>query len=339
MALSKAFDKKNILVTGGAGFIGSHLCERLVHENAHVICLDNFLNLSPVNIEHLLMNEDFVFINVDINEPFDLETFRELEKFKVRFQGIQEIYHLACPTSAKQFDQYKMQTLFANSRAMRHVLEVAVKYSSHTVFGSSAVVYGPRSQEKFQFEESDLGTFDHLSPRACYDEGKRFAETVCQTYTDVYRVDVKLARIFRTYGPRLKLNDGQMINDFIVSAMKGEDLVIYGDEDFKTSLTYVSDIVDGLVKLMMAPQGTCAVNLGTEYEYALTDVAEKIIAMMDSSSKIRFEEPIQFMTPLGIPNLSKAKETLGWFPLVTLDDGLRQTIDFTVANQGRMGIV
>lgn len=339
MALSKAFDKKNILVTGGAGFIGSPLCERLAHENAHVICLDNFLNSTPVNIEHILMNEDFVFLNTDVNEPLDLESFRELERFKVRFQGIQEIYHLACPTSAQNFDKYKMQTLRSNSDGMKTILDIATKYSSKVVFSSSAVVYGPRTEDKKMFSEDDLGVYNHLSPRACYDEGKRFAETMCATYVEQFRLDVKIARIFRSYGPRLKLNDGQMINDFISSALKGEDLIIYGDEKFQTSLTFVTDIVDGLVKLMVAPAGTGVVNLGTDYEYDLVDVAKKVITAMQSSSKIRFEDPLPFITELGIPDLRKAKEVLGWFPLVTLDEGLKHTIEYTVANQGRMGIV
>lgn len=339
MALSKAFEKKNVLVTGGAGFIGSHLCERLVHENAQVICIDNFSNAKPMNIEHILGLQDFVFINADITSPLELGTFRELERFNVRFQGIQEIYHLACPTSAAQFNEFKIQTLHTTTDGTRNVLDMAVKFQSKVVLASSSVVYGPRTASKDQFAEYDLGLVDHLGPRACYDEGKRFAETMCATYHDVYRVDAKMARIFRTYGPRLKLNDGQMVNDFVVSALKDEDLIIYGDKDFKTSLTFVTDIVDGLIKLMAAPEGTGAVNLGTDYEFPMVEVAERIASMMKSKSKIRFEEPLAFMSELGIPNLSKAKETMGWFPLTTLEEGLRQTIEYTIANQGRLGLV
>ncbi|MAG11997.1 MAG: hypothetical protein CMI52_04305, partial [Parcubacteria group bacterium] len=170
MALSKAFEKKNILVTGGAGFIGSHLCERLVHENAHVICLDNFLNSTPANIEHILTNQDFAFLNVDVNDHFDLDSFQELERFKIKFQGIQEIYHLACPTSAKNFDQYKIDTLRANSDGAKNILDLAVKHKSKVVIASSSVVYGPRTPDRFQFQEDSEGIVNHLSPRACYDE-------------------------------------------------------------------------------------------------------------------------------------------------------------------------
>ena len=327
-----------IIITGATGFIGSHLCERLVHENAHVICLDNFLNSTPANIEHILTNQDFAFLNVDVNDNFDLDSFQELERFKIKFQGIQEIYHLACPTSAKNFDQYKIDTLRANSDGAKNILDLAVKHKSKVVIASSSVVYGPRTADRFQFQEDSEGIVNHLSPRACYDEGKRFVETMGSTYADVYRLDVKLARIFRTYGPRLKLDDGQMLTDFIVKALAGEDLVIYGDENFKTSLTFVSDVVDGMMKLMAAPAGTGAMNFGTDYEYNLVDVAKKIIEETKSQSKIVHEPPLPFITELGIPDLVKAKETIGWFPLVTLDDGLKQTIDYTIANQGRLGI-
>lgn len=339
MALSKAFEKKNVLVTGGAGFIGSHLCERLIHENAQVICIDNFMNSKPINIEHILGIQDFVFINADVTAPLELASYRELERFNIRFQGVQEIYHLACPTSATQFNDYKIQTLHTTTDGTRNVLDLAVKFQSKVVFASSSVVYGPRTASKAQFAEYDLGLVDHLGQRACYDEGKKFGETMCATYRDVYRVDAKMARIFRTYGPRLKLNDGQMINDFVVSALKGEDLIIYGDKDFKTSLTFVTDIVDGLIKLMAAPDGTGAVNLGTDYEFTMVEVAERILKLMKSTARVRFEDPLAFMTELGLPNLSKAKDVMGWFPLTTLDEGLRQTIDYTIANQGRLGLV
>lgn len=339
MALSKAFEKRNVLVTGGAGFIGSHLCERLIHENAQVICIDNFMNSKPINIEHILGIEDFVFINADITQPIELEKYRELERFNIKFQGIQEIYHLACPTSVKRFEEFKIQTLRANSDGMRNVLDLAVKNEAKVVFASSCVVYGPRSYSKFKFGETDLGSVDQLSNRACYDEGKKFAETMCATYSDVFRLDVRIARIFRTYGPRMMVADGQMINDFVAAALKGEDVIINGKKDFKSSLTFVTDVVDGLIKLMQAPKGTGAVNLGTEYEYLVEEVAQKIIQRMGSKSRIRFEDPLPFLSELGIPDLTKAKDVMGWFPLTTIDEGLKQTIDYTVANQGRLGIV
>jgi len=324
------FGKKNVLVTGGAGFIGSRLCEVLLKKNK-VICLDDLSNSKISNIEHLLKDPDFEFIKVNINNIFNLEDFPELEKFKIKFQGIQEIYHLACPTSAKNFNQFKMETLFANSIGTRHILDLAVKYNSRVLFGSSSVVYGPRKSDDEQIKEDDLGLVNNLSQRACYDEGKRFAETMFVTYAQVYKLDARVARIFRTYGPRLKLFDGQMITDFIIDALHGNDLVIYGDENFSSSLMFVDDAVDGLIKVMAAASLSGPVNLGEDRVYKLTDIANFIINLLNSKSKIRFEKPLFFITQLGIPNITRAKEELQWMPVTKLEDGLKKTIDYTVA--------
>lgn len=336
MPKTPIFGKKNVLVTGGAGFIGSHLCEALLRNNK-VICLDDFSNSHVENIEHLLKDPDFEFIRMNINNPFNLEDLPELEKFKIKFQGIQEIYHLACPTSAKNFDQFKLETLLANSLGMRQILDLAVKYNSKVVFGSSSVIYGPRRSDTDKIKESEWGTVDNLSPRSCYDEGKRFAETMCATYSQIYNLDVRIARIFRTYGPRLKLFDGQMVTDFIVDALRGNDLVIYGDETFSSSLTYVGDIIDGLIKLMEVSKVSGPINLGAENVYLLKDVAEFIIKSVNSNSKIRFEKPLVFITSLGLPNIDKAKEELSWFPVVSLEEGLKKTIDYTIAHEKMVG--
>src|SRR3989339_1898629 len=223
------FEKKNVVVTGGAGFIGSHLCERLLRE-AKVICLDDFSNSDSSNISHLLQYPDFEFIKCDVNEKLDLEKYPELEKFKVKFQGIQEIYHLACPTSPLDFEKLKMQSLWANSSSMINTLDLAVKYKAKYIFASSSVVYGNATEEKNVFKETDQGIVDHLSPRACYDEGKRFAETCVEMYRQVYGLDAKVARVFTTYGPHMKLFEGQMIPDFIINALEGKNLTINGDE-------------------------------------------------------------------------------------------------------------
>jgi UDP-glucuronate decarboxylase len=326
------FEKKNVIVAGGAGFIGSHLCERLL-KDSHVICIDNFVGSSERNIDLFLRNPDFEFIRHDLSEPLDLEKFTELERFKIKFQGIQEIYNLACPTSAKKFDKIKIQTLAANSLAIKNIMELALKYGAKVVHASTSVVYGPRTPKKEMFAETDLGTVDHLSPRGCYDEGKRFAETVVETYRQVYSLDAKIARVFRTYGPRERLFDGEMVPDFVVDALDGRDLVIYGDETFSTSLTYVSDIVDGLAKLMAAPPDIGPVNLGSDEEVKLVDVARKIVQLTGSSSNVRFEAPLLFITPLGLPDLAKAKDKLGWIPLVRLEDGLARAIEYTRANK------
>jgi UDP-glucuronate decarboxylase len=326
------FEKKNILVTGGAGFIGSRLCERLL-KDSRVICVDNFITSSESNIDLLLKNPDFEFIRHDVNLPLDLEQFPELARFKIKFQGVQEIYHLATPTSPKRFDQYRLQTLYTNSLAMKHALDLAVTYRSKFLFTSSSVVYGPRPSDLRLFEEHETGTADTMSPRSCYDEGKRFAEAACATYAAVHDLDVKIARIFRTYGPRMPLFDGHMIPDFILNALDGKTLEIFGDETFRTSLCYVDDCVDGIIKLMDAPKGIGPVNIGSDHDMPIVDVAQRILEMTGSKSNVSFQPPLLFMTQLGLPSIAKAKEHLGWLPLVTLDEGLKRTIDYTVAHK------
>ncbi len=327
------FEKKNILVTGGAGFIGSFLCERLLKDNK-VVCVDNFITSDENNIAHLLKNSDFEFIKADVNEGLDLEKFPELERFKLKFQGFQEIYHLACPTSAKQFEEFRHQTLLANSVGLRNALDLAVKYKAKFFHASTSVVYGPRPEDGHLFREEEFGMLDHLTPRSCYDEGKRWAETMVYTYRQVHGIDARMGRIFRTYGPRMLLNDGQMIPDFILNALDGRDLVIYGDANFRTSLIYVTDVVDAILKLMKLPKDPGPVNIGSDYDIKLVDVAKHIIELTNSSSKVSFEPPLLFMTQLGLPDLTRAKEQLGWLPLVSLDQGLRRSIEYTIAHRG-----
>lgn len=326
------FEKKNILVTGGAGFIGSHLCEELLGEG-RVICVDNFITSQEPNINYLLQNPDFEFIHHDITQPFQSEAYPELTRFQIPFQGIQEIYHLACPTSPKKFETFKMQTLLANGAGVRNILDIAVRWKAKVVHASSSVVYGNRPADSHAFREEEVGESDTLSPRACYDEGKRFAESVCATYAQVHGLDVRIARVFRTYGPRMPLFDGHMLPDFITNALDGKDLEIFGDETFRTSLVHVSDVVDGLRKLMQAPASIGPVNIGSDLDFPLTEVARRIIEMTGSSSKITFKPSLLFMTQLGLPDLTKAKDKLGWLPLMTLENGLKQTIDYTISHK------
>ncbi|MBT4121088.1 MAG: NAD-dependent epimerase/dehydratase family protein [Candidatus Magasanikbacteria bacterium] len=330
------FEKKNVLVTGGAGFLGSHLCERLLKE-AKVICMDDLSNSKINNIEHLLQYPDFEFIKYDTNKKIDLDDFEELAKFKVKFQGIQEIYHLACPTSPKNFEKLKLNSLWANSNGMISTLDLAVKHKAKYVFASSSVIYGPPREGHSVFKEEDEGIVNHLSPRGCYDEGKRFAETCVETYRQVYGLDAKIARVFTTFGPRMKLRDGFLIPDFIIAALEGKDLVIYGTEDMEQSLCYVTDMVDGIVRLMRTGPEMSLVNLGHDRPIKIGDVARKIIEMTDSSSQVVTEDPLVFLTPKGIPNLTRAKEDLGWIPLILLEDGLKKTIDYTIANKEMLG--
>ncbi len=332
MPVQTTFSEKNILITGGAGFIGSHLCEQLLKDGHRVICIDNFATSSARNIDSFLQNNKFRFIRLDVNEPFDLDRFPELAAFKLPFQGIQEIYHLACPTSIKQFDQYKIQTLLSNSVGNYHVLELAKKYRAKILLASSSVVYGTRQDAKAKVKEEEVGVVDHLTPRACYDEGKRFSETMFATYRDVHGLDIRIARIFRTYGPRMPLFDGHLIPDFILNALDGKDLILYGGREFRTSLVYVSDVIDGLVRLMDAPEDPGPTNVGSDVDIAIAEVAEKIVAMTGSTSQITEGENFVFLSELALPRIDRAKE-LGWFPLVRLEDGLERTIEYLKANK------
>lgn len=329
------FEKKNVLVTGGAGFIGSHLCERLLKE-AKVICLDDFSNSDTQNISHLLQYPDFEFINHDVSKVFDPAQFDELDKFKVKFQGIQEIYHLACPTSPKDFESLKMQTLASNSLSMFNTLDLAVKYHAKYVFTSSSVVYGNVTEENNHFKEEYQGVVDHLSPRACYDEGKRFAESCVETYRQVHKLDAKIARIFTTYGPRMRLFKGFLIPDFIVSAIEGKDLVIYGDEDLNSAMLYVDDVVTGIISLMSSQSEVKLVNIGNDITVKMVDVANMIIKMTDSKSKIIFDDSLLFLTKKGAADLTYVKDALGWMPLIRLEDGLKKTAEYVIANKEAM---
>ncbi|HEX9664848.1 MAG TPA: NAD-dependent epimerase/dehydratase family protein [Patescibacteria group bacterium] len=331
------FEKKNILVTGGAGFIGSHLCEDLL-KSSKVICVDNFVSGSQGNIDHLLRFPDFIFLKHDINQPLELEKFPELARFRIEFQGIQEVYNLACPTSPKNFDQYKIDTIKANTVGLMNMLDLAIKYKAKFLHGSSSVVYGGRTDQQTIFKEDYLGILNQMSPRACYDSGKQYAEAIVNTYEDIHNLDAKIARIFRTYGPRNRLNDGEMMPDFIVNALDNKDLVIYGDDNFRTTLSYVTDLVDGLVRLMAAPADIGPVNLGSDVDLKLSDVARKIIDMTGSSSNVVFKEPLVFMTPLGIPDISRARDQLAWLPVFSLEKGLEKTIEYAKAEKVRKTI-
>jgi len=321
---------KNVLVIGGAGFIGSHLCEQLV-KDSNVICVDNFITSNPENLRLLMTNPQFAFIKHDLSLPLELNVFPELKKFQVEIFGVQEIYNLACPTSAKNFDNLRIETINANSLLVKNVLDLALKYQAQLVHASSAVVYGPRLNNAYVVESYE-GLTSITGKRSCYDEGKRFAESMVTTYNDFYGKTFKIARIFRTYGPRLMLRDGQMISDFMFDALEGKDLVIYGDERWSTALCYIDDVVDGLLKLM-ASDLKGAINLGSNVDTPISQVAQMIIAMSNSSSKIVYQPPLEFITQLALPDITLAKSHLGWYPLTGLETGLKNTLDYTVANK------
>lgn len=331
------FDKKNILVLGGAGFIGSHLCDRLVVENK-VICVDNFSSGTERNIDHLLANNNFRFIKHDMSLPLTLEDFTELSEFKLEFQGVQEIYNLACPTSPKNFEANRLANVLANSYAVKNALDLAMKYQAKILHASSSVVYGQRVNSTDRLGEDEVGLSDQLSPRASYDEGKRFAETMIKTYADAFKLDAKIARLFRVYGPRMPLNDGHMIPDFINRSLNNEDLIIYGDENFSTSLCYIDDCLSGLLKLMDSSIAG-PINLGSDIDIKIKDVAEKIIEFTEATSAVKHEPALLFMTSLVLPDISRAREQLSWMPLTTLENGLKKTIEDLRASKNLREIV
>jgi UDP-glucuronate decarboxylase len=326
------FDRKNILVLGGAGFIGSHLMDHLIEDNK-VICIDNFSSGNERNIDHLLAHPNFRFIKHDMSLPITLEDFVELEDFRIEFQGIQEIYNLACPTSPKAFAKNVLANVLANSYAVKNGLDLALRYQAKFLHLSSAVVYGERSDHLRRIREDELGVVNQLSERASYDEGKRFAETIVKTYHDIFQLDAKIARVFRVYGPRMPLDEGHMIPDFILAALDNRDLVIYGDANFRTSLCYVDDCVSGMLKLMQSNQAG-PINIGSDIDLPLMDVAAKIIAETGSTSRFTMADPLLFMTPLMLPDITLARETLTWMPLTTLENGLRKTINDLQATRG-----
>jgi nucleoside-diphosphate-sugar epimerase len=325
------FERKNVLVTGGAGFIGSHLCDRLVRD-ANVICVDNFITSGVANIDHLLQDPNFEFINHDITKPLDFESFAELERFHVRFQGIQEIYQLACPISKRHFDDFKIATILTNSIGVKNILDIAVAHHAKVLYASSSVLYGPRRNGDY-VHETDECHLDHLTTRGAYDEGKRFSEAILQTYADVYGFDVKIARIFRTYGPRMKIFDGNLIPDIILSALEGKDITLTGDEETRIAPAYVSDIVDGLVRLMATSIDVTLMNLGSDADQRLVSLAQKVIEITGSMSRIRFEAPGPYVTEAPLPDITRARDILGWMPLVRLDDGLKKMIEYSKSHR------
>ena len=320
------FDKKNVLVAGGAGFIGSHLCDQLI-KDCKVICVDNFISGNERNIDHLLANPDFVFINHDLSQPMDFSSWPELKKFKLEFQGIQEIYNLACPMSPKNFLDNRLSTIEANSYIVRNLLDLAVDYNAKFLHFSSSVVYGPRHLDDrgFKVKESDLGAVNNLSDRAAYDEGKRFAETIVSTYRSIFKIDAKIIRLFRVYGPRMRSEDGQMIPDFINNALENKDITIYGDENFSSSFCYIEDVMDAVLK-MMKSELSGPINIGSDVDIRLSDLVKMIIQQTESSSKIIYADNLLFFTELLLPDIHAARNDLGWMSVVTLENGLKKTI-------------
>ncbi len=304
---------KRILVTGGAGFIGSHLCERLLNMGHEVICLDNYFTGSKMNIVHLLDNPFFELIRHDVTMPIYVET--------------DEIYNLACPASPIHYQYNGIKTIKTSVMGAINTLGLAKRTKSKILQASTSEIYG--DPEVHPQHEGYWGNVNTLGPRACYDEGKRCAETLFMNYHAQNKVRIKIARIFNTYGPKMNSNDGRVVSNFIVQALKGNDITIYGDGSHTRSFQYVDDLIDGLIRLMDTPDSfTGPVNLGNPDEITISSLARMIIEMTGSKSKIIHlplpqDDPRQRM-----PDISLAKRELGWSPKVDTETGLTKTVEY-----------
>jgi len=302
---------KKILITGGAGFIGSHLCERLLNEGNEVICLDNFFTGSKDNIVHLMNNPYFEVIRHDIEEPILLE--------------VDEIYNLASPASPIHYQKDPVKTVRTNVMGAINVLDIAKRCKAKVLQASTSEVYGdPKIHPQI---EEYKGNVNPIGIRACYDEGKRCAETLFFDYHREYGVDIRVARIFNTYGPKMAINDGRVISNFIIQALKNEDITIYGNGTQTRSFCYVSDLVDGLIKMMNSNQ-TGPINLGNPKEFTIVELAQKIIKLTNSKSKIIFKELPEDDPRQRQPDITKAKKYLNWEPKINLEEGLIKTIEY-----------
>ena len=305
--------KKTILVTGGGGFIGSHLCELLLEQGNDVICLDNFFTGSKNNIRHLLSDPSFELIRHDVTIPIELE--------------VDAIYNLACPASPIHYQHDPVQTIRTNILGAMNMLELARRLRIPILQSSTSEVYGDPKEHPQR--ETYWGNVNPIGVRSCYDEGKRCAETLFFDYHRQYGLPIKVVRIFNTYGPRMLPNDGRVVSNFIVQALKGEDLTIYGDGSQTRSFCCVSDLVAGLVAMMHTPHRvTGPINLGNPGEFTVRELAETIIRITGSKSKIVYKPLPQDDPARRKPDISLARELLGWAPHIALEEGLRQTIDY-----------
>jgi len=306
----------NILITGGAGFIGSHLCERLLQKDDNlVICLDNFLTGSRKNVEHLLGNPRFKLVEHDIIAPYFSD------------EPIHQVYNLACPASPVQYQKNAIRTVKANTIGMINMLGLAKKHRARILQASTSEVYGDPLESPQK--ESYRGSVNTIGPRACYDEGKRVAETLMFDYHRSHGLEIKVARIFNTYGPRMALDDGRVVSNFIVQALSGQPLTIYGDGSQTRSFGFVDDLVDGLMRLMNSQNDFMGpVNLGNPKEMSVKELAELVMELTRSSSQIVYKSLPEDDPHRRCPDIALARQTLQWEPTVKLADGLTKTINY-----------
>jgi UDP-glucuronate decarboxylase len=304
---------KRILVTGGAGFLGSHLCERLLAEGHEVLCVDNFFTSSRSNVGHLLQNPNFELMRHDVTFPLFVE--------------VDEIYNLACPASPIHYQFDPVQTTKTSVHGAINMLGLAKRTKSTMFQASTSEVYGdPKVHPQ---PESYWGNVNPIGLRSCYDEGKRCAETLCFDYLRQHKLRIKVARIFNTYGPRMHPNDGRVVSNFILQALRGEPLTVFGDGSQSRSFCYVDDLIEAFVRFMATPpECTGPMNLGNPGEFTILELAEKVVAMTGSRSKIVFK-PLPYDDPTQRqPDITLARKELGWTPQVPLDEGLEKTIAY-----------
>ena len=304
---------KRILITGGAGFLGSHLCERLLNEGHDVLCVDNFYTSTRQNITHLLKHSNFELMRHDITFPLFVE--------------VDQIYNMACPASPVHYQRDPVQTTKTNVHGAINMLGLAKRTGARILQASTSEVYG--DPEVHPQTENYWGHVNPIGIRSCYDEGKRCAETLFFDYHRQHKTRIKVARIFNTYGPKMLPDDGRVVSNFIVQALKSSNITIYGDGQQSRSFCYVDDLVDGLIKLMNSKeQLTGPINLGNPGEFTIKELAEKIVKMTNSTSKIIYNDLPQDDPTQRKPDISQAKAKLGWNPEITLGEGLKPTIEY-----------
>ena len=303
---------KRVVVTGGAGFLGSHLCDRLIKEGNDVICVDNLFTGSKDNIRHLLSNPYFEFIRHDITEPLYVE--------------VDQIYNLACPASPVHYQYNPIKTAKTSIHGALNMLGLAKRVRARILQASTSEVYG--DPEIHPQPETYRGCVNPIGLRSCYDEGKRMAETLFFDYYRQHKVDIRVIRIFNTYGPRMNQNDGRVVSNFIVQALRGNDITIYGDGKQTRSFCYVDDLIDGMIRMMNCEDFIGPVNIGNPGEFTMLELAQKIVDMTGSKSELVYE-PLPSDDPAQRrPVIDLAKEKLDWNPTVALDEGLKKTIEY-----------
>lgn len=302
-----------ILVTGGAGFLGSHLCERLVKDGHDVLCVDNFFTGSKANIAHLLREPYFELMRHDVTFPLYVE--------------VDQIYNLACPASPVHYQFDPVQTTKTSVHGAINMLGLAKRVKARIFQASTSEVYG--DPQVHPQPESYWGHVNTIGPRACYDEGKRCAETLFFDYYRQHNLDIKVARIFNTYGPRMHPNDGRVVSNFIVQALKGENITIYGDGSQTRSFCYVDDLIEGFVRMMASPVGlTGPMNLGNPSEFTMLELADSVLRLTGGQSKLSFKSLPMDDPKQRQPDISSAAEQLSWVPKIDLEDGLKETISY-----------